>query len=185
MSQRRRRIVEAAYRRFVQDGFAAASVDSICAEAGISKGAFYVHFKSKEALVHAVAELRSDEIGRLPGDSIDALAESILDLLIVPMLDPKAARFELEAMMASVADPQLGALATANLNAIRDRSHEALARIGATGSEASAARIMTYCLGIILNAAAWASPGREEARTALIGLMARCPAAKPKDAGSA
>ncbi len=46
----RTHILEAAIRRFANYGFSAASVDDICAEAGVSKGAFYHHFPSKQAL---------------------------------------------------------------------------------------------------------------------------------------
>jgi len=46
----RTHILEAAIRRFANLGFSAASVDEICADAGVSKGAFYHHFPSKQAL---------------------------------------------------------------------------------------------------------------------------------------
>ena len=46
----RARIMEAAIKLFSTHGYNKASVDDICAEAGISKGAFYHHFKSKQAL---------------------------------------------------------------------------------------------------------------------------------------
>lgn len=46
----RTHILEAALRRFASVGYSAASVDDICAAAGVSKGAFYHHFPSKQAL---------------------------------------------------------------------------------------------------------------------------------------
>ncbi|GMV33536.1 MAG: hypothetical protein DCC59_16340 [Chloroflexi bacterium] len=46
----RSKIISSAIRLFSGRGFNAASVDDICAEAGISKGAFYHHFKSKQDL---------------------------------------------------------------------------------------------------------------------------------------
>jgi AcrR family transcriptional regulator len=46
----RRKITRAALQRFSQYGYNAASVADICADAGISKGAFYHHFASKQAL---------------------------------------------------------------------------------------------------------------------------------------
>ena len=39
-----------------RQGYAATSVDEICAAAGVSKGAFFHHFASKEALGIAAAE---------------------------------------------------------------------------------------------------------------------------------
>jgi AcrR family transcriptional regulator len=44
------KIMEASIKLFSARGYNAASVDDICQEAGISKGAFYHHFASKQAL---------------------------------------------------------------------------------------------------------------------------------------
>ena len=52
----RSRILESAIKLFSNQGFNKASVDDICAEAGISKGAFYHHFKSKQALFLALLD---------------------------------------------------------------------------------------------------------------------------------
>ncbi len=52
----RANLLDAAVRRFSLDGYHAASVDGICAEAGVSKGAFYHHFPSKQALFIALLE---------------------------------------------------------------------------------------------------------------------------------
>jgi AcrR family transcriptional regulator len=52
----RRHILEAAQTQFSRAGYSAASIDSICAEAEISKGAFYHHFASKQAVFLALLE---------------------------------------------------------------------------------------------------------------------------------
>ena len=54
--QTRTRILESSVKLFSTRGFNAASVDDICAEAGISKGAFYHHFESKQALFLALLD---------------------------------------------------------------------------------------------------------------------------------
>ena len=46
----RTHILEAALKRFANYGYNAASIDQICADAGVSKGAFYHHFPSKQAI---------------------------------------------------------------------------------------------------------------------------------------
>ena len=48
------RILEAAMEHFASQGYNAASVDDICAAAGVSKGAFYHHFPSKQAVFFAL-----------------------------------------------------------------------------------------------------------------------------------
>ena len=50
----RQRIVEAAGRRFKQDGIDGAGVATVMSDAGLTNGAFYGHFKSKEDLVASV-----------------------------------------------------------------------------------------------------------------------------------
>jgi TetR/AcrR family transcriptional regulator, transcriptional repressor for nem operon len=47
----RRRILEAAGRRFKQDGIDGAGVATLMSDAGLTNGAFYGHFSSKEDLV--------------------------------------------------------------------------------------------------------------------------------------
>ena len=46
----RSRILQAAIKQIAAQGYSAASVDDICVEAGVSKGAFYHHFASKQAV---------------------------------------------------------------------------------------------------------------------------------------
>jgi AcrR family transcriptional regulator len=50
------RILDAAVSRFSNLGYNAASVDDICKDAGVSKGAFYHHFDSKQALFLALLD---------------------------------------------------------------------------------------------------------------------------------
>lgn len=50
------RILEAARTCFVQSGFRGASMHDICNKAGMSPGALYRYFPSKEALIEAIAE---------------------------------------------------------------------------------------------------------------------------------
>jgi TetR/AcrR family transcriptional repressor of nem operon len=53
----RRRIIEAAGRRLKQDGIEGSGIATLMADAGLTNGAFYAHFDSKEDLVaNAVAE---------------------------------------------------------------------------------------------------------------------------------
>jgi TetR/AcrR family transcriptional regulator, transcriptional repressor for nem operon len=50
----RQRIIEAAGRRFKQDGIDSSGVSTLMADAGLTNGAFYTHFASKDGLVSAV-----------------------------------------------------------------------------------------------------------------------------------
>ncbi len=50
------RIMDAARKCFVQSGFRGASMHDICREAGMSPGALYRYFPSKESIIEAIAE---------------------------------------------------------------------------------------------------------------------------------
>jgi AcrR family transcriptional regulator len=52
----RAKIIESSIKLFSTRGFNAASVDDICRDAGVSKGAFYHHFESKQALFLALLD---------------------------------------------------------------------------------------------------------------------------------
>ena len=52
----RGRILDAAVRKFAIAGYDAASVEDICTEAGVSKGAFYHHFPTKQAIFLALMQ---------------------------------------------------------------------------------------------------------------------------------
>jgi TetR/AcrR family transcriptional regulator, transcriptional repressor for nem operon len=66
----RQRIVEAAGRRFKQDGIDGAGVAIVMSDAGLTNGAFYGHFASKEDLV---ANVLADQL-RAQRHSVDAAA---------------------------------------------------------------------------------------------------------------
>ena len=59
----RQRILEAAGRRFKQDGIDGAGVAAVMSDAGLTNGAFYAHFDSKDDLVATV-------VGEHVGDQI-------------------------------------------------------------------------------------------------------------------
>jgi AcrR family transcriptional regulator len=56
----RERLLEAAAKVFAERGYQAASIDEIAAAAGLSKGAVYWNFSSKDELFHALLEERID-----------------------------------------------------------------------------------------------------------------------------
>lgn len=52
----RRRILHAAFQEFRRNGFRAADLDTILSAAGVTKGALYYHFQSKQGLGYAVVD---------------------------------------------------------------------------------------------------------------------------------
>jgi TetR/AcrR family transcriptional regulator, transcriptional repressor of aconitase len=70
LDARRQQIVDAARVRFARQGFARTSMADIVAETGLSNGAIYRYFSSKDEIVAAVCEQAS---GALP-DALTAVA---------------------------------------------------------------------------------------------------------------
>ncbi|MGB6385565.1 MAG: TetR/AcrR family transcriptional regulator [Terriglobales bacterium] len=88
----RERLLQAASREIYRSGFQSASLDTILAVAGVTKGALYYHFESKEALGHAVVDeiiapdvrgkwVRPLQTGK---DPIDALIGAVQRIPVQP-----------------------------------------------------------------------------------------------------
>lgn len=52
----REALIAAAMELFLEEGLSGPSLDAICAEAGFTRGAFYVHFGTRDDLIAAVVE---------------------------------------------------------------------------------------------------------------------------------
>jgi AcrR family transcriptional regulator len=61
----RRHIVEVALRLFSVDGYHATSIEAILSTSGLSRGAFYHHFKNKEQVFEAAFLVVEQEVTRL------------------------------------------------------------------------------------------------------------------------
>jgi TetR/AcrR family transcriptional regulator, transcriptional repressor for nem operon len=59
----RQKLLDAALSLIREKGYASTSVDELCTQAGVSKGAFFHHFKSKDALAVAAAKHWSEITG--------------------------------------------------------------------------------------------------------------------------
>lgn len=66
----RQALIEAALELFSKQGLDAPSLDAICEHAGCTRGAFYVHFADRDALIAAaMTTRRSDVVGTLLGNA--------------------------------------------------------------------------------------------------------------------
>lgn len=84
--QTREALLAAALERFAEDGIEGASLDAICAQAGRTRGAFYVHFRDREDLIRAVVERTLQEylsaLARvIEGGDLHAVIAAIAELL--------------------------------------------------------------------------------------------------------
>jgi AcrR family transcriptional regulator len=68
--ERRAHILAAARRCFVRDGFHQTSMQDLVSEAGLSSGAVYRYFPSKDAMIEAIAEQNLEEVTAVLRDSL-------------------------------------------------------------------------------------------------------------------
>lgn len=125
----RERIVHAAMSCFARLGFHGASMQEICAEAGMSAGNLYRYFRSKEAIIAAIAEIERERNNRAlalldehddPVEGMKALARFFGQ----EMGDPIVAAVCAETLAEAIRKPEIRAIFDTN---IAD-AHEAIAR---------------------------------------------------------
>jgi AcrR family transcriptional regulator len=111
----RQRILDAARRCFVRNGFHVTSMQDILAEAGLSVGAVYRYFRSKDEIVVAIADAALDEVTESVRDIFDGPPPPPLDAVIGrilssrPPLDgsPASARLMLQVWGEAARSPEL------------------------------------------------------------------------------
>ncbi|WP_354113666.1 TetR/AcrR family transcriptional regulator [Bradyrhizobium sp. RT3a] len=109
--ENRARLISAARKAFAARGFAAASMDELTADAGLTRGALYHNFSDKKGLLAAVVAqidgemaARAKEAGVAAGDDWEGLlAES--EAYIEMALDPEVQRIVLLDGPAFLGDP--------------------------------------------------------------------------------
>jgi len=155
MRQRRQHIIDAAMRQFEKRGFGGASVDDICAEAAISKGALYTHFPSKEAIMLALIGQRADVYREIAASTLAELEDLIFDLMLRG-LSYTDSRLEMEAVTIGASNDAVRAALVANATQWENRIREVIEQLWRDGKvelvngvDAAEATIMihTYVLG--------------------------------------
>ncbi|WP_306031002.1 TetR/AcrR family transcriptional regulator [Stappia sp. MMSF_3263] len=170
MQENRAKLIAAARRAFAEQGFAAASMDELTADAGLTRGALYHNFGDKKGLLAAVVAEVDGEMaagararGAATGEGWDGLmAEGAA--YIEMALDPEVQRIVLLDGPAFLGDPSQWPSQNACLQATR----QAVARLIAEGvmrpvDVDAAARLLS---GAALNAALWVAAS-EDPRSAL------------------
>jgi AcrR family transcriptional regulator len=169
--ERRGRIMDAARRCFVRKGIHI-SVDDICAEARVSKGALYGYFPSKEAVIQAIADEHIADLAKVRAASS---AEELVDALLerINNGDRASCRLELEAWAHALTREQLRNRLMENTGELRSSIEQALKRIEAKGkprdlpSPDMALIIETLAMGLVANAAL----GRDAEARKLLALL--------------
>jgi AcrR family transcriptional regulator len=130
---RRAELVDRAQALFLSRGYDRTTINDVIAAAGLSKGAFYHHFRSKEDLLEAIADrFARESLGFIAGLQADAAAGALerLNLLLSLGRDWKHEHIaELRAMFTTLLYPENAVLYHRIVQAVSDVLAPALAAI--------------------------------------------------------
>jgi TetR/AcrR family transcriptional regulator, repressor for uid operon len=123
--QRRRHIMDAAETCFARAGFHKTSMQEICAEAGMSPGALYRYFKSKEAIIGAICldERARCHVTLQPLDGDGDFTDRFVDMALAyfeQMRRPGAAALMLEVFAEGLRNSDVGKGFLDNERMVRD-----------------------------------------------------------------
>ena len=165
MEENRLKLISAARKAFAERGFAAASMDELTAEVGLTRGALYHNFGDKKGLLAAVvaqvdAEMAqyAQQVGARQGNDWDALlAEGVA--YIEMALNPEVQRIVLLDGPAFLGDPSRWPSQDACLQ-VTERAMSKLIADGVVKpvDAGAAARLIN---GAALNAALWVAANDE------------------------
>jgi AcrR family transcriptional regulator len=188
----RAKIVQAAQELFSKTGYESASVSEICEQAGISKGAFYHHFPSKQSVF---LELLSDWLKGIdlglealrsnPPEAQQSLVR-MADILpeVIHAAEGRLPIF-LEFWLHSARDKELWNTAIAPYQRYREYFRMVVEEMDPEGAidpakkETAALAVISLAIGLLLqgvvqpDAADWGAAGRESIRMLLEGMTRR------------
>jgi AcrR family transcriptional regulator len=146
LATRRIEILAAAARRFARDGFHSTSMAEVIQESGLSAGAVYRYFRSKEDIIAGVAELvlsRADEVfGDLLADDatpspVEAVSTAVNGLLhtdrVAPVDSEDLPRIALQIWSEALRNPAVQQQAGGAYRRLRDHFAEVARRWQAAG----------------------------------------------------
>ncbi|MFI8186799.1 TetR/AcrR family transcriptional regulator [Actinacidiphila glaucinigra] len=117
MEARRRQILDAARRCFLRDGFHSTSMQDLFAEAGLSAGAVYRHFPSKNEMITAIVEESMRDVLAMvhsvakdrPSSSVGDLMADVFDIVKAKTAEQNIAGLSVLAWSESLRNPSLAA----------------------------------------------------------------------------
>jgi AcrR family transcriptional regulator len=159
MAENREKLIAAARKAFAEQGYAAASMDHLTAEAGLTRGALYHNFGDKRGLLAAVVDQIDSEMADY-AHSVGAKAADIWSGLLAEgaayiekALDPEVQRIVLLDGPAVLGDPSQWPSQNRCLQATRTKLEQLIDQgiVKAVDPEAAAMLLN----GAALNAALW------------------------------
>ncbi len=165
MAENREKLIAAARKAFAEQGYASASMDTLTAEAGLTRGALYHNFGDKKGLLAAVVDQIDSEmadyaksVGAKAGDAWSALlAEGAA--YIEKALDPEVQRIVLLDGPAVLGDPSQWPSQNRCLQSTRSTIEKLIENGTVKAVDPEAAAMLLN--GAALNAALWLASSKE------------------------
>ena len=148
-------IRRAAYVCFTKHGYHGTTVDLVCAEAGISKGAFYWHYESKLAVFVAILDVWAEEVERELDHQFSGALQNVGDFAAALHRETHRVRailpVWLEFLAQSGRNEEMRSVASRFHHRIREViTHLILPAVTPTYSEAEAKVLASALLGAII-----------------------------------
>ena len=161
---RRGELLDAAARCFARRGFAETSVREIYEEAGVSAGSVYLHFRSKDEIVEALAEqvlarlANEQQLLEAADDPLDAIATLVRSFAAAVALAPsERLSLRVQAWAAAATHPTLAASFRDGFEGMRaaivttiERGKRSGRIARSTDSDAAARIVMAAFQGLVL-----------------------------------
>jgi AcrR family transcriptional regulator len=144
LDARRRQILDAARRRFASQGFARTSLADIVAESGLSNGAIYRYFTSKDEIIAAICEETSQAF---PTALTASAIADFVERIRVLARDDGHARLVAQVYAEAAISPPLAALVERQLTALRDAVAALLVDDGPMETAQTAEAFVALCVG--------------------------------------
>lgn len=165
MAENREKLIAAARRAFAEHGYAAASMDTLTAEAGLTRGALYHNFGDKRGLLAAVVDQIDSEMADY-AKSVGAKAENAWSGLLAEgaayiekALDPEVQRIVLLDGPSVLGDPSQWPSQNKCLQSTRSTIEKLIENGTVKPVDAEAAAMLLN--GAALNAALWLASSAE------------------------
>jgi AcrR family transcriptional regulator len=143
LDARRQQIVDAARARFASDGFARTSMADIVAESGLSNGAIYRYFTSKDEIVIAVCEQGTQA---LPTALTAESVAGFLDHVRARARDTDHARLVVQIYAEATVSPPLAVIVQQQLSTLRTAIAELVPQHRRGDAEQIAEAFVGLCL---------------------------------------
>ncbi|WP_431873763.1 TetR/AcrR family transcriptional regulator [Amycolatopsis sacchari] len=144
LDARRQQIIDAARARFATHGFARTSMSDLVAASGLSVGAIYRYFKSKDEIIAAICA-QSSQV--LPAELTPSGISGFLDHIRALAKEQDHARLIAQIYAEAAVSPPLAALVRAQLDELHHAVAALLPRHGAARAHRIAEAFVALCQG--------------------------------------